>query len=164
MNIKYYSSKSQPSDCINIDLFHLIIDCPIIAFKRAFYETIFFKKRFEKKKKNQTYFIHVSYFREPTLFLHRRKLTSRQVESSPSFYNITGISALEFLIKNVKPKCADSQKGHEQFYRKGTELGDIRVLLHSLCSPDFYPVLEVAIFTDGHRYSSVSSTLDSSPV
>lgn len=94
----------------------------------------FFKKRFEKKKKNQTYFIHVSYFREPTLFLHRRKLTSRQVESSPGFYNITGISALEFLIKNVKPKCADSQKGHEQFYRKGTELGDIRVLLHSLCS------------------------------
>lgn len=53
MNIKYYSSKSQPSDCINIDLFHLIIDCPIIAFKRAFYETIFFKKRFEKKRKTK---------------------------------------------------------------------------------------------------------------
>lgn len=132
--------------------------------RELFMKLFFLRKDLKKKKKNQTYFIHVSYFRELTLFLHRRKLTSRQVESSPGFCNITGISALEFLIKNVKPKCADSQKGHEQFYRKGTELGDITVLLHSLCSPDLYPVLEVAIFTDGHRYSSVSSTLDSSPV
>lgn len=55
MNIKYYSSKSQPSNSINIDLFLLIIDCPIIAFKRAFYETIFFKLRLKKEKPNIFY-------------------------------------------------------------------------------------------------------------
>lgn len=49
-----------------------------------------------------------------------KKLTSSQVEFSPRFYNITEISAMGFLIKNVKSKCNDSQKGHEQFYRKRT--------------------------------------------